>query len=294
LSIQAAFPRIAELERQYGSVGKGLAVAARQRRAEAQARGEPYRRGSRMWSFKEGMRLLVETMQERLAKPPLLGVAVRRIERKEGGWVVHGQGQDCWPADAVALACPAYQQAAMVADLDAALAEQIDGIAYNRIAVVAVGYRREDVPRPLDGFGYIAPQRTRRDLLGVQWCSTIFPERAPPGCVLLRALCGGWHRAEVAGWDDGRLLAAVRSELRQALGIAAAPCFHHIVRWERAIPQYRLGHLERVGRIMARAATHPGLFLAGNAYHGVALNDCTEQASLTAGRIEAFLSRNQK
>jgi oxygen-dependent protoporphyrinogen oxidase len=85
------------------------------------------------------------------------------------------------------------------------------------------------------------------------------------------------------------LLAAARAELRLALGVVAEPVFHHVVRWDRAIPQYHLGHLERVGRIEGRAAGHPGLFLGGNAYHGVALNDCTEQAALLAGRVAGYL-----
>src|SRR5207248_9393644 len=126
---------------------------------------------------------------------------------------------DAWPANAVVLACPAYQQAALLADVDRALAELVGGIAYNRVAVVALGYRRADVPAPLDGFGYIAPQRTRRDVLGVQWCSSIFPDRAPGEAVLLRTLCGGWHRGDVVGWDDARLLEALRAELRLAMKI---------------------------------------------------------------------------
>jgi oxygen-dependent protoporphyrinogen oxidase len=194
----------------------------------------------------------------------------------------------------VVLACPAPQQSAVVRDLDGALAASIDGIAYNPVAVVALGYRATDVPRPLDGFGYIAPQRTRRDLLGVQWCSSIFPDRAPPGMVLLRALCGGAQRPEVVSWDDDRLVQAVRAELRLSLGIANPPVFQHIVRWERAIPQYHLGHIERVADIEARAATHSGLFLTGNAYHGVALNDCTEQADLVAARVQAFITSATK
>src|SRR5207249_9981803 len=111
----------------------------------------------------------------------------------------------------------------LLADLDKNLADALSQIAYNRVAVVALGYRQADLPRALDGFGYIAPQRLRRDVLGVQWCSSIFPERAPSGLVLLRALCGGWNRAEVPGWSDERLLEAVRTELRLSLGIRAAP-----------------------------------------------------------------------
>jgi oxygen-dependent protoporphyrinogen oxidase len=236
--------------------------------------------------------LLVEALRDRLARPPVTGLTVRRIEKlpETRTGVVHGQGQERWDADAVLLSCPAYEQAALLADLDPEPADRIGGIAYNRIAVVALGYRQGDVPTALDGFGYIAPQRTRRDLLGVQWCSSIFPERAPDGQVLLRALCGGWHRAEVVGWDDDRLLSAVRAELRLALGITAPPCFHHIVRWDRAIPQYLLGHLERVAWIEKRCVHHAGLFLGGNAYHGVALNDCTEQGGILAERVRAFLA----
>jgi len=290
LSVRAAFPRLAAFETQHGSVMQGMRRSAQLRRAEAAARGETYQRGSTMWSFRAGLRLLVQTLRNQLRQPPRLGVSVRRIRRSAAGWVVHGPDQETWTADAVVLACPAYAQAELLADLDAPLAERIAGIAYNRIAVVALGYRATDVPRPADGFGFIAPQRTRRDILGVQWCSTIFPERAPTGSILVRALAGGWHRAEVAGWEDGRLLEAVRAELRLAMGITAAPCFEHIVRWDRAIPQYQLGHLERVAWIEERARTHPGLFLAGNAYHGVALNDCTEQGGLVAERIAAFLA----
>jgi oxygen-dependent protoporphyrinogen oxidase len=290
LSVRAAFPRIAQLEREYGSVIKGLSRSARQRRAEAKARGEAYQRPGKMWSFRDGLRLLVETLAASLKRPPVCGVQVRRVEKSDASWVAVADGHDRWTADAVVLACPAYQQAALLADLDADMADRIAGFAYNRVAVIALGYRRVDIPMSLEGFGYIAPQRTRRDLLGVQWCSSIFPGRAPDGAVLLRAMCGGWHRAEIVGWDDGRLLAAVRHELRLAMGVTADPVFHHITRWDRAIPQYHVGHLERVAGIEARAGRHPGLFLTGNAYHGVAMNDCTEQGAEVAGKVALSLA----
>src|SRR5260370_36983887 len=166
------------------------------------------------------------------------------VMRAESGGQVDGDGQAQWDADVLALACPALQQAAMLADLDTELAERIGGIAYTRVAVVAIGYRAADVPQPLDGFGYLSPQRSRRGVLGVQWCSSIFPDRAPPGAVLLRAMCGGWNRAEIVDWDDARLLGAVRSEFAQTMNIHAEPIFHQIVRWDWAIPQYHLCHLE--------------------------------------------------
>ena len=181
LSVLAAFPRLAAMEHEQGSVTKGFIAARRKRRAAGAARA------GRMWSFREGLGLLIETLRDRLRTPPVAGVNVRSVRRlPEGGWQVHAEGRDAWAADAVALTCPAYQQAALLADEDAELATLIDGIAYNRVAVVALGFRTADVPMSLEGFGYLSPQRERRDVLGVQWCSSIFPERAPTGMVLLR------------------------------------------------------------------------------------------------------------
>lgn len=294
LSLPACFPRIAELERANGSVLKGMARAAKQRRAAARAKGVPYERPGAMWSLADGLRTLVETLAARLNESLLKGVAVRSI-RKEGDpsrptWIVCADGRDAWRADAVVLTSPAYRQAETLADLDAELADQVAAITYNRVAVVALGYRRADVPGTLDGFGFIAPQRTRRDVLGVQWCSSIYPgHRAPGDAVLLRALCGGWQRPEMVDWDDERLIAAVRGELQQAMSVTAEPIFRRIVRWPRAIPQYHVGHLERVRTIEARLRAHPGLWLGGNAYRGVALNDCAEQGNCLAESVAAYL-----
>jgi protoporphyrinogen/coproporphyrinogen III oxidase len=292
LSVRAAFPRLVEFEDRYGSVLKGMAGAARRRRAEAAAHGKAHQGVGKMWSFREGMRLLIEKICEKLPRPPLFGAQVRRIEKipaAKPAWRVIADGQDHWPADAVVLTCPAYEQAQILGKLDSRLAGQIEAIAYNCVVVVAVAYRQEDVSIALDGFGFIAPQRTRRDILGVQWCSSIFPGRAPAGFVLLRVMCGGWNRPEIVAWDEARLLQAVRTEIQRSMGIRAEPVFHHIVRWERAIPQYHLGHLERIAAIERAVASHPGLFLGGNAYHGVALNDCTLQAELLAARLTDFL-----
>ena len=289
LSVTAAFPRVVQFEREHGSVSRGMRVASRQRRRAAKARGDrPH--PPQLWSFREGLGVLVEALCERLGKDVLNGIRVRRLERTGSTWAVHGEGRETWDADAVVLTTPAHEQAAMVAGLDSQLAAEIGAIPYNRIAVVALGYRKADLPsRGPDGFGYIAPQNTRRDVLGVQWCTSIFPDRAPDGMVLWRALCGGWHRPEMIDWPDDRLVNAVREELRLAMGVEAAPAFVQIVRWPTAIPQYMIGHLDRVRRIEARVATHPGLFVGGNAYHGVAMNDCTEQAVVLADRVAGYV-----
>src|SRR5262249_19189816 len=157
LSLKASFPRLAMFEHEHGSVLHGMAAAARQRRAEAAAQGRPYQRAGKMWSLSDGLGLLISTLRERLRTPPLVGVAVRRVEQLDNGWRIHGDSKDHWDADVAVLACPAYEQAQMLADLDAELAERIGAIAYNRVAVVALGYRAGDMPRTLDGFGYLSP-----------------------------------------------------------------------------------------------------------------------------------------
>ncbi len=187
------------------------------------------------------------------------------------------------------LTCPAHEQARLLRPLDADFAERIGTIAYAPVLVVAMGFRIADVPQPLDGFGYLTPQRLKRDVLGVQWCSSIFPGRAGDEQVLMRAMCGGWGRQDIAGWDDERLTEAVRAEYRTSLGIVAPPVFQEIIRWPRALPQYHLGHLDRVSWIEARSRDHPGLFLGGNAYGGVSLNDCTERAKILAAQIAPYL-----
>jgi oxygen-dependent protoporphyrinogen oxidase len=278
LSLRAAFPRLAAFEAEAGSVLRGFLRAKKSRTGP-----------TRMWSFRDGMQTLTDSLADRLGRAVVTGEAVSRIERTATGWRVRAAGAEVWDADAVVLTLPAYRQADLLEPIDAALATEVAAIPYNRIAVVALGYREADAPHRPAGFGYIAPQRTRRDVLGVQWCSQIFRDRAPPGCVLWRALCGGVHRGDVCDMPDDDLVRTVHAELTHVLGVTGEPVFREIVRWPRAIPQYVVGHLDRLARIDARAATLPGLFLGGNAYRGIALNDCSQQGGEFAARVAAYL-----
>lgn len=290
LSMAACFPRIVALEQQYGSIIRGLIRHARERKRQARRAGQPPPSPPQLWSFREGLQRLIDALVQALGGSLRLGVAVTALQLATGNgpaprWLLHSTGSPPIEADAVVLACPAYAQAELLAPLDPSLAAEVAAIPYNRIAVVALGYRQVDCPEVPEGFGYIAPQSQRRDVLGVQWCSAIFPERAPAGMVLWRALCGGVHRGDILEWDDQTLLRAVQQELAQVLRVQAPPAFVRIIRYPRAIPQYEIGHLARLQRIDAAGQRWPHLFLSGNAYRGIALNDCAEEAERLAAEF---------
>jgi oxygen-dependent protoporphyrinogen oxidase len=291
LSLRSCFPRIARAEREFGSVLGGLPRIRKIERDRAREEGgpEPYAQPVSL-SFSQGMRRLVEAVQSRLTTPPRLNTGVKALKPASNKtWNVITEAGEQFSADAVILACPAMRQAGLLADLDGDLAEALLSIPYSSVVVVALGYLREHVPGiAAESYGFIVPQKHRRDVLGVQFCSAVFEDRAPPGHVLLRAICGGWHRREMAVWEEDALAAVVRRELRNLLGVTKPPQFLSVVRCPKAIPQYTLGHASRVATIERLAGTYPGLFLSGNSFHGVSINECTAQAERMARIIQDY------
>jgi protoporphyrinogen/coproporphyrinogen III oxidase len=294
LSFRSCFPRLAAAASEHGSISRGLPRVhkAERERARQAAGPEPHNNPVSV-SFEKGMGRLVETLQERLRTPPRLGAGVRQVRRTDGSeqrWEVIADGSEPLLADAVILACPALRQAGMLADLDPDLAEALLSVPYASVVVLGLGYRREHVPGIVESYGFVVPQRFRRDLLGVQFCSTIYRDRAPAGHVLLRVIAGGWHRREMASWDDDILVAVVRRELRVLLGISKPPQFLSLARWPKTVPQYTIGHAQRVEKIEGLAGTHPGLFVTGSGFHGLSINACTEQAERVAQKVQAYLT----
>jgi len=285
LSARAAFPRMLMFEQQAGSVVRGAMRAGKLRKKEMLARGEEPK-PQQMWSFRSGLQVLIDALAERFGNSLHLNTPVKRIEKQGERWHIVGEGTSTWDADFVINTAPAFRQAEQLEAMDSVLADELAAIRFNKIAVVVMGYKQEHAPKQPPGFGYIAPENTKRDVLGVQWCSSIFPDRAPNGYVLWRALCGGVKRADVALLPDDELTRKVHTEMIAAMGVLAPPSFTQIVRWPQAIPQYEVGHLTRIARIDTQLLQHRGLFLGGNSYRGVAMNDCCEQAEIIAERLQ--------
>ncbi len=187
--------------------------------------------------------------------------------------------------DAVIAALPAYRVGDLVAAFAAPLAAQLQSIEYASSAIVVTGHRLADVANPLNAFGLVIPAVENRKILAVSFTSRKFPDRAPEGCVQLRTFVGGAMQPELLELDDEQLLSLVRGELAELLGVQGEPQIARIARYQQAMPQYHVGHLERVQRIEAAAATLPFFELAGNAYHGVGIPDCVHSGEQAAERV---------
>lgn len=282
LSLRAAFPRMHDLERAHGSLIRGQFALARANKRLSPA--EKRRRRS-LYSFKGGLQQLVDGLA-RVAGPVRTGHPVEGLGPAEGGWWVEGPfGRMVF--DGLVLAAPAFVTADLVGPLSPAAAQAARAIPHAPISVVMQAFPAQVLKRRPDGFGFLAPHREGRNLLGCIWASSVFPEHAPHGLVSFRTLHGGARRPELAEGTDEELLARSREELIALAGVdpEAQPLIRKVVRWPRGIPQYERGHHARVAAMDAVERDQPGLFVVGNGFRGVALLDCIEESERAAQRI---------
>ncbi|MFQ5666347.1 MAG: protoporphyrinogen oxidase [Candidatus Binatia bacterium] len=287
LSLAATMPRFLEMERQSRSLI--WAMWLRQRRAPPAARATSGARWSLFVSVDDGMQSLIDTLARRLPDGAVrCDCAVRALHREQDWTITTADGQ-VLRADAVVMATPAHQSARLVDSLDAPLARELRAIPYASSATVSLAYRTEQVQQPLDGFGFVVPLVEARTIVACTYSSVKYPGRAPQGHVLLRAFVGGALQQELFAQDDAAMADSVRHELRALLGITSAPLLTRIHRHPQAMPQYQVGHLDRIARLDAALARHRGLALAGNAYRGVGIPDCIHSAELAAEMINQQL-----
>ena len=158
------------------------------------------------------------------------------------------------------------------------LASDLQSIPYASTATVSLAYRQSDLTRELDGYGYVIPRRAGRKALACTWTSTKFPHRAPEGYALIRVFVG--RAGQDIPWNENDLLALAKEELNLTLGITAEPILSRVFMWDKAMPQYNLGHPEILKRIDLALENYPGLALAGNGYRGIGIPDCIHSGEL--------------
>lgn len=283
LSLDAMFPRLRQLESSHGSLLRGLAAARRAANATSRQRA-----AGGLSSFREGgIRRLVEALEAALEGRIRTGARVAALRRGAGRdgreVVVELEDGELLTSDAVVLATPAYVSADLLAGVAPAAAEALRAVRYVDVHVLGFGFDRIDVPYPLDGFGFLVPRGQKLRVLGAVWSSVIFPDQAPEGKVGIRVFAGGALDPGFSQLSDEEALAAARRDLERAMGIVVEPEYQRAIRWPRGIPQFELGHRERVATARQEATRAlPGLRLAGNYLDGVGLNDAVRTARLAA------------
>ncbi|HZE71690.1 MAG TPA: protoporphyrinogen oxidase [Pyrinomonadaceae bacterium] len=309
LSLRATFPRFLDLEASHRSIILGLFHAGRNSPPEEEA-GTSGARYSLFLSFDQGMQLLVDSLAFRVGdlRVPLPGFEITSTVRlrktveelklepkaRASQWRVHTSRGDDYSADAVCLALPAYVSAQLLAKLAPSLAGELRAIPYASTATVNLGYRREDIRHRLNGFGFVVPFVEKRSLIACTFSSVKFAGRAPGGCVLLRAFVGGALQPEIFDLGVSRIIARVRADLRDLLGIENKPLFAEVSKWARSMPQYELGHLGRVKKIGDELQKLPGLKIAGNIFAGAGIPDCIRSGEAVADELlESFAIDSQ-
>ena len=284
LSLKSCFPKIFNLEEKYGSLIKGMIKLQREAKKSGNQKigAGP---GGTLTSFHNGMGMMVDSLKSSLKERLRAGSKVVSVERKNKGYAVHLSDGMVVETEILVIASPAYSAAEILKNLDRSLSSILSEIPYPSVAVVCFGYRKERIANKLDGFGFLIPYKERRKILGSLWDSSIFPGRAPEGYALLRSMVGGARASELAIQDDGRLIDIVAEELGHIMDIKVQPDFVKIYRHEKAIPQYNIGHDRKLKAVDEMLLKYKNLYLTGNAYRGIGVNDCIENSYKLAETI---------
>ncbi|HYE95894.1 MAG TPA: protoporphyrinogen oxidase [Rubricoccaceae bacterium] len=279
LSLAATFPILREAERRHGSLLRGLAAAA-----PPNAGQPPF------LSFLDGMERLPEALAERLTDVDVrLDQPVHLLAPDEAGFRLDTEA-GVLHADAVLLTTPAAEAARLLRPLDAEAADALAAIPNGSVATLSLAFRADHVPtEKLDAHGYLIPRTAGQPIRACTWTTSKLPHRAPEGFVVFRFYFGRAGHDDVLEASDDALEALARAELADVLGITASPVQSYLYRWTDAMPQYTLGHLDRVARAERRLARFPGLHLAGCAYRGVGIPDCVRQGESAARAVHDTL-----
>lgn len=279
LEVESVLPKLVEIERECGSVIKGMKKFS----------GGSTRRG--LFSFRWGMGTLTARLEEELKNRMRLGLAAESVERKaDETWKIKFSGwHSAIEADAIVIAAPAHAAAKLILPLDAKMFSYLSAISYASLAVVHTVFREKDISQKLDGFGVLIPRGENIRMLGSIWSSALFPGRCPKGEVLLTNFVGGASDPGLIDLSDEEIIGEVEKGLGKAMGISTKPTFTYLKRWSQAIPQYTVGHKDRLSAIRARLDGLLGLFLVGSYFAGVSVSDTIAHARGEVDRIAEYI-----
>ncbi|MEH6650785.1 MAG: protoporphyrinogen oxidase [Motiliproteus sp.] len=280
LSVRAATAKVYALEKQYRSMFIGMIAKTlfHKHRGGAGPSGK-------MITFEHGMQQLADTLADKMHEELHTGSPVETLQQLDDGRWQAGSGDQHWQADEVILTLPAKACSQLLSPLLPQLQQQLEPIQYPTVASVSLGFKKSQVEHPLDGFGFLIPRCTGVETLGVLFPSSIFPDRAPDDHHLMTCFIGGVLNPEIASTNDEQLTQRVLRDIKPLLGIDGDPDMVEISRWPTAIPQYQMGHLQRLQKIDNALQALPGVHLRANWRDGISVGDCIQNGYDMAQRL---------
>lgn len=290
LSLKSCFPKMYLLEKEHGGLLKG-GLFGRKKKAGP-------KRKMKLISFRDGLQIVPDAISKALGDRFLKGCTVTSVRpaNAQSGFEVlcqKDQQEMVFKADKVIFATPAWVTAGIIHPISETLAATLRQIEYVPVVIIFTGFNRNKVKHPLDGFGFLIPTiesgesaKKGYNILGSIWSSTVFPKRAPDGSVAFTNILGGGRNPDILEYEDSELIEMTLRDLKAILGIDAKPDFIRIIRQPRAIPQYTIGHQERIKLIENELKNIPGLYLAGNYINGVSVGHCISEATKLTQKIK--------
>jgi len=296
MSLKSTFPRFKEMENNYRSLILGM-IKKKKLFLKEKSGKESKSKYTTFMSLKSGLSELTGALKATLKPEAIITrngvVTLEKLIGKTDDFISDyslklTDGRSL-KAQAVIFATPAFITAEILKGIDKELAEELLSIPYVSTATVSLAYRKKDILHPLNGFGFVVPEIEKRKIMASTWSSIKFPNRAPEDKLLIRCFVGGSKDEHLVNLNKPEIIAMVQEELRDIMGIRAEPLFIKVYKWEKSMPQYIVGHEEKLKRIEFHLSSHPGLFLAGSAYQGIGISDCIKSGEKAAKAAFEFL-----
>jgi oxygen-dependent protoporphyrinogen oxidase len=296
LSLRGTFSMLYELERQHGGLLRGGIARLFKRKKKTDEPQPKKKRAKNLCSYIDGMSVMTDALARELQGCIHLNAAIKEITyRPAEGFTVSWEDTSAQTqhGDALVLAVPAYAVPALASSLLPHSVEYLRSIPHNRLNVVGMSYAKDQIRHECDGFGFLSPRGQDIRILGSIWSSSLFPRRAPGGERSLTVFIGGGLDPTAYELPDEELMRQIQGDLQKSLGVSGEPRAVKIFRWEKAIPQYPIGHVEKIELLKQEQEKTPGLFLIGNYVNGVSTNDCIRNARQCAEQVRIHLDKAQ-
>jgi protoporphyrinogen/coproporphyrinogen III oxidase len=281
LSASSVLARFVEIEARQGSLGKAIVAARKLQTTPARPL---------FTTLKNGMQAMTDAMLAQIPESARrMNTPIEALMPESGKWLVVGSGRT-EEFDAVVVAAPAHSAAQLLRDYVPQVSSELNQISYSSSVIVTLAYDEKTRASLPPGFGFLVPRTEGKRILACTFVHNKFPNRAPADSALIRCFLGGTRDEEVLQSPDSEIIATVRRELDEILGIIAEPMFVKIYKWPKAMAQYGVGHKTRVERIRKLTSATPGLALAGNAYSGIGVPDCVRSGSEAATKVMVDLA----